>query len=93
MILLISWFKFISVVTRKAKPKEHEAKFKARQLDQNLFLWIVASDADTGALNSDGIKILLAEDLSSFRIKGKPAFFNGPKCLPKNHPDCSILFN
>ena len=29
-------------------------------------------------------------DLSTFYIKEKTAFSNGPRSLPKNHPDCSI---
>ena len=37
--------------------------------------------------------MLLANDLSTFPIKGKPVFSNGPKSLPKNPPDCPILCN
>ena len=29
-------------------------------------------------------------DLSTFYIKEKTVFSNGPRSLPKNHPDCSI---
>ena len=35
--------------------------------------------------------MLSANDLSTFPIKGKPVFSNGPKSLPKNPPDCPIL--
>ena len=31
--------------------------------------------------------------LSTFPIKGNPVFSNGPKILPKNPPDCPILWN
>ena len=43
--------------------------------------------------NPNGIKILLANGLSTFPIKGNHVFSNGPKSLPKNSPDCSVLFN
>ena len=39
----------------------------------------------------NGIKTLLANSLDAFFIKGKPAFSNGPRSLPKNSPDCPIL--
>ena len=29
----------------------------------------------------------------TFTIKGNPVFSNGPKILPKNPPDCTILYN
>ena len=59
----------------------------------NIFLWIVASVADTNAVNPNGIKTYLVSGLSVFLIKGKPIFSNGPKGLPKNPPDYSILCN
>ena len=31
--------------------------------------------------------------VSTFPIKDNPVFSNGPKSLPKNPPDCSILCN
>ena len=31
--------------------------------------------------------------LNTFPIKGNPVFSNGPKSLPKNPPDCTILSN
>ena len=36
--------------------------------------------------------LTLANGSSTFFIKGKPVSSNGPKCLPKNPPDCPILF-
>ena len=59
----------------------------------NIFLWKAASAADAAAVNRNGIKTLLANGLSAFFIKGNPVFRNGPKSLPKNPPDCPILFN
>ena len=61
--------------------------------DQNMLLWIAASIADVAAVNPNDIKILLAKGLSTFFIKGKPVFRNGPRNLPKNSPDCPILCN
>ena len=54
-------------------------------------LWIAAFVADADAVNSNGIKTLLADGFSIFFIKGKPVFSNGPKILPKNPSACSIL--
>ena len=53
-----------------------------------------------GAVNPNGIKTLLANGLIVFFIfhfifncifKGKSVLSNGPKRLPKNHPDCPIF--
>ena len=52
---------------------------------------IVADDDDDA--NPNSIKILLANGLRISSIKGKPVFSNGPKSLPKNLPECPILFN
>ena len=49
----------------------------------NQILWIATSVADAAAVNSYGIKALLANGLSTFTIKGNPVFSNGPKILPK----------
>ena len=46
-------------------------------------MWIATSVADAAAVNSYGIKALLANGLSTFTIKGNPVFSNGPKILPK----------
>ena len=59
----------------------------------NIFLWIAASVVDIAAVNPNGIKMLLANRLSTFFIKGNPGFSNGPKSLLKNPPDFPILCN
>ena len=43
------------------------------------------SVADAAAVNSHGIKTLLANGLSTFPIKGNPVFSNSPKILPKSY--------
>ena len=53
-------------------------------LDQSIFLWIIASVADVAAVNPNGIKTLLANGFNTS---------NGPKSLPRNPPDCSVLWN
>ena len=63
------------------------------QTDPNIFLWIATSVADAAAVNSNGIKTLLATGLSTFRFKGNPVFSNGPEKLPKNPSDCAIWSN
>ena len=57
----------------------------------NIFLWIAASVADADAVNPNGIKTVLGNGLSTFPIKGNPAFSDDSKSLPKNPPDCPIL--
>ena len=49
--------------------------------DPNIFLRIAASVAAAAAVNPNGIKVLFANGLSIFPIKGNPAFSNGPKSL------------
>ena len=49
--------------------------------------------ADAAAINPNDIKILLANVLSTFLIKGDPVFSNGLKCLTRNPHDCFILCN
>ena len=61
--------------------------------DPNIFLWIAASTAAAAVVNPNGIKMVLANGLSTFPIKGNPGFSNGPKSLPKNSLDGSILCN
>ena len=61
--------------------------------DPNIFLWIAVSVVDTAAVNPNDITTLLADGLSTFPIKGNPAFRNGPKNLPKNLRLCPILCN
>ena len=53
--------------------------------------WIPASVADTAIVNSNGNRTLLANGLSTFFIRGKPVFSNGPRSLLKNPPNCFIL--
>ena len=61
--------------------------------DPNIFLWIAASVAAAAAVNPNGIKTLLANGCSTFFIKGKQVFSNGPRSLPRNPPDYHILCN
>ena len=75
MISFISSFEIISVVIP----------------DPSLFLWIAASAADAATVNPNDIITLLANGLSTFPIKGKPGFSNGPKSIPKIPPDWAIL--
>ena len=49
----------------------------------NIFLWIAVSVVDAAAVNSNGIKTLLGNGLSTFPIKGDTFFSNGTKSLPK----------
>ena len=49
--------------------------------------------ADAAAVNPTGTKILLANGFSTFSIKDKSVFNNAPRSLPKNSPDCPILYN
>ena len=58
-----------------------------------IFFWIVGFVAAAAAVNRDGIKTLLVSGLSTFFIKGKPVFINGPKIIPINSPYCPILWN
>ena len=55
------------------------------------FLCFPASAADGNAANPNGVKTLLANDLSTFLIKGQPTAINGPRSLPRNPPNCTIL--
>ena len=58
-----------------------------------IFLCILTSDADAAAVYPKGINTLLANGLITFFLKGNPVFSNGPKSLPRNPPDCTILDN
>ena len=75
MISNISSFEIISVV----------------MADPTIFLRIVACVSDPAAVNPNGIKTLLANGLSTFFIKGKPVFSNGPRRFLRNHSNCTIL--
>ena len=57
------------------------------------FFCIPASAADVAAVNPEGIKTLSANGLIIFFIKNNPVFSNGPRGLPRNPPDCTILDN
>ena len=61
--------------------------------DPNFFLEIAASVSDVAAVNSNDIKMLLANGLSKFLTKGNPVFSNGINRLPKNPLDRLILCN
>ena len=61
-------------------------------LDLKIFC-IAASVADAATVNPNGIKKLFANGLSTFRNKSKSLFSNGPRSLPRNPPDCTILEN
>ena len=54
--------------------------------DPNIFL-------QPASVHLNGIKTLLASGLSTFLIKRKRGFSNGPKSLSKNPPHCTILYN
>ena len=56
-------------------------------------LCIPVSAADAAAVNSRGIKTLLASGLITFYINGNPFFSNGLSNLPRNPLDCIILDN
>ena len=53
----------------------------------------VASVADAATVNPNGIKMLLANGLSTLPIKSNPVVNNDPKSLSKSPPDCPILCN
>ena len=62
--------------------------------DPNISLWIATFATDAAAFNPNSIKLLLANGLSTFLIKGNLVFSNGPKNrLPKNPHYCPILCN
>ena len=80
MISLISSLEIANVVCF--------AKSEGHVPDPNFFLWIAASVAYAAAVNPNGIKMLLANGLSTFPIKGNPVCSNGSKSLPNNPPAC-----
>ena len=59
--------------------------------DPITFLWIPVS----AAVNSNGIRTLLVNCVSTFFINGKPTFSNDPRKLPQKPPHecCSLLFH
>ena len=56
-------------------------------------VWIATSHADAVAVNSNCIKTRLINGLSTFTINDNPIFINGPRILPRNPTDCTILDN
>ena len=56
------------------------------------FLSIPATAADAAAVNSKGIKALLANGLITFFNNGNPVFSNGPSNLLRN-PPYRIIFD
>ena len=84
MISSICSFKIINIVCF--------TKSEGRTPDPNIFFWIAASAVEAAAVNSNGFKTLLANDLSLFFIKDKPVFGNDPKILPKNAPNYVLLW-
>ena len=59
--------------------------------DPKIVLCITASAADGAAVNSNGIKTLLANGLTTYFINEKPVFSNRERSLSRNPPDCTIL--
>ena len=59
----------------------------------NMIQTFLMNSVSAAAVNPNEVKTLLANGLSTFPIKRNPFFSNGPKSLPKNYLDCSILCN
>ena len=55
------------------------------------YLDIIVSSADVVADNFNSIETLLVNGSIKFFIKDKIVFSNGPKGLPRNRPNCTIL--
>ena len=60
-------------------------------LIRECFYGFPLSAVDAAVVNPSGIKILLANGVSTFFINGRPTYINGPRNLPRNPPDCTIL--
>ena len=56
-----------------------------------IFFWITESVADAAVVNLNGIKMLLADDLSKYSHNGNPVFSNGPRRPARNSADFIIL--
>ena len=56
-----------------------------------LLLTLMVFVADAAAVNPNGIKTTLANDLTTFFIKDKPSFSNGPRILSENLSNFIIL--
>ena len=59
--------------------------------DPNIFFWIAATVADAAIVHPNGIRTLLANGVSLFFINGKSTFINGPRSIPGNSPNCTML--
>ena len=57
--------------------------------EPRIVLWILVFAS--AVVTPNGIKMVLANGLSSFFINGKPVFSDGPKSLPRSPSDCNIL--
>ena len=64
-----------------------------QQPDPKIFLCIPESAADAAAVNPKGIKTYLANGLITFFINGNHVFSIGPRSLPRNPPNFTILNN
>ena len=53
----------------------------------SIFVCIHTSTADVATVNPNGIKTLLANNLSTFFVKSQPSFSNGARCLARNPPE------
>ena len=84
MISFISSFEIVNV--------SRFDKSEGRATDPKTFLWIVESVAVSVAVNLNDVKTLLANCFSTFSIKDNLIFSNGPKSIPANTPDCTILY-
>ena len=83
MISFISSFEIIKGIVRCDKSNEI--------VEPRIFLLIPMSAADTGAVNTNGIKMFAANDISTFFIKGNPVFINGSRRLPRNPPYYTVV--
>ena len=80
MISSISSFENTSVI--------HFANSERRP-EPKVFFWIAAPVTDAVAINPNGTK----KFLSTFFIKDQTVFSNGPRSLPRNPPNCTVLYS
>ena len=52
---------------------------------------MVVSVAEAAPVNPNGIKMFLSNGLGTFFIDSNPTFINGPRSVPRNSRDCTIL--
>ena len=77
----------------RTKDEGRRTKDEGSLPDPKIFLCIPASAADAAAINPNVIKTLLANGVITFFINGNPVFSNGPRSLPRNPLDCTIIDN